>query len=939
MKLALASALLAALHVTAKPLEPRGVVVADTAPLQVRDTSDSEQLLAKRGVTAETTCRNVVANDLWALDSANWQIIMNNANQLFNIPVTTFATPLTYKYDLFAGTNYGGWNAKISVLRQADIVQYGQNPASTCLDGDAATMYFTPNQSTCSINQMRTYGTSKTAGTQITLAVEQGYTLSTTVTTTTENHVTFEKKSGTTKSSGTNTVDIDQTTAVFGVDATVGAEVFGITAETTVRGTYEHQYGTSTEKNNVIDNTDETTNGSDKVTSSATAQLAQQDYTTSVQVQITPPTGYTCYVNVSIATCTGSAYVQSPITFPSGMLLIDFGTNPACLKSDPGCSQGTSRYFYVPINTLVNGYKPSYITDQLTFVMKSNGQYAEHCDAPSKISGSNGTTTGTTSYDSTYVPTLTCPKNLGIKRGCSVTMEDYLSEGVATGDTSMWAAKAVSYSQLPGAGQNVTFGQQSITFNASTPYQTTTCTGLLQVVPDFSASFVPATDRIAYPQDGSDLVGASYTVGYVSKCGKSQYGTCSITNVTSQNTKNFVATQTSPQGNPVTYFTFSNGGSGWPEEDVLTFNVECSDVYGNTGGLQSFQQAYRNDVATSTLTANSATYTFQSTTQYLFSAIETLYTSMVTPVATVDLKTQTVYIATTYTGTTTIPVLGAKSTYGGRTTTTLTSTVRPTVTSTKSVVIKAAIPTVTKTLVKDNTTTVTSYTTLPTRSVTRLGYPTVTATATKTLCLSVTSVEGARMPTNAIVAKAALKGSVNAKVGKAVVTPSKRADEQLEDRKIHSTTTITDALGTHTVTDYTNTATRTVTGTTTSTDAKHWATSTVKSTSTYYDPFQTTYVYGTASLQSTKVVNRFTRYNTITRSRTVTVPITSTRVVTTSVSQATITQTQYRAPPTVTATVTPAVATFTTALSSFTTTTTTTTPLAVCTWPLTSPAP
>ncbi|CAO1616167.1 unnamed protein product [Parajaminaea phylloscopi] len=944
MKLALATALLAGLQVAAKPvLEHRGVVVPEDFVIDRRDQPAADPL-SKRGVTAETVCRNVLPNDLFALSNSNWQIMMNNANKLFNIPVTTIATPMTYKYDMFAGTNYGGWNARLGLLRQQDVVQYGQNAASTCLDGDAATMSFATNQGSCSINQLRTFGTSKTPGTQITLTVQQGYTLSTTVETAWENHVTWETTSGVTSSSGTNNVDIDQTTAVFGVDATAGAEVFGIKAETTLHGTYEHTYGGQTEKNNQVDTSNENMHGGDSVTSSSTQTLSQQDYTTSVAVQITPPTGYTCYVNVSIATCTGSAIVKSPITFPSGMVLFDFGSYPACLASDPGCSQGTSRYFYVPINTLLAGFAPSSQTDTLNFVLKANGQYAEHCDAPTTVVGNNGTGAGT-SYDSTYVPALSCPKNLGIKKGCAVTMEDYLSESVVSGDTSAWAGKGVSYSQLPGAGQSVSFGQQQVTFNASTPYQTTTCSGLLQVVPDFAASFVPAKDQLAYPQDGSDLVGASYTVGYVSKCGNSQYGNCAITNVTSLNTKNFKATQTSPTGNPVSYWTFSNGGSGWPEDDVLTFNVECSDVYGNTGGVQSFQQAYRNDVATATLTASTATYTFQSTTQYLFSAIETLYTSMVTPVKTIDLKTQTLYIATTYTGTTTIPVYGAQSTYGGRTTTTVTSTSRPVVTATSTVTVKPVVPTITKTLVKDNTTTVTSLTSLPAKSVTVLKYPTVTATATKTLCQAVTSVVGGKAPADFTIAAKAKVGKVaipitsssstsTASATTTSVGKNKREDEVLEDRKIHTTTTITDSLGVHTVTDYTNTATRTLSATTTSTDAKNWATSTVKSTSTYYDPFQTTFVYGTASLQSTQVVNKYTKYNTITRSTTVTRPSTTLLTQTTSVPQTTITKTNFRPAPTVTSTVTPAVSTILTALSTFTTTTTTTSAQATCTFPL-----
>lgn len=78
------------------------------------------------------------------------------------------------------------------------------------------------------------------------------------------------------------------------------------------------------------------------------------------------------------------------------------------------------------------------------------------------------------------------------------------------------------------------------------------------------------------------ISGAGYTVGYVSKCLDSQYGTCVIKNIISRNAgSTFKFKQTGESGSPVQTFDFSNGGQQWPESDRLTFILSCKDFYGN----------------------------------------------------------------------------------------------------------------------------------------------------------------------------------------------------------------------------------------------------------------------------------------------------------------------------------------------------------------------
>jgi hypothetical protein len=124
--------------------------------------------LSKRDtVNAITSCRSATNNDLRGLTDAQLQILMNNANTLFNMPVTTWAGPRVYRSDMFSGTSYGGWNARLSILRSVDIIANGQNPASVCLDGSTATAAFNAASSTCTDNTINVYGTTGSTGSQV----------------------------------------------------------------------------------------------------------------------------------------------------------------------------------------------------------------------------------------------------------------------------------------------------------------------------------------------------------------------------------------------------------------------------------------------------------------------------------------------------------------------------------------------------------------------------------------------------------------------------------------------------------------------------------------------------------------------------------------------------------------------------------------------------
>ncbi len=561
------------------------------------------------------------------------------------------------------------------------------------------------------------------------------------------------------------------------------------------------------------------------------------------------------------------------------MLLVDFGTNQGCLradKKDDGSCANPGRYFYVPVNVLMQDVPPNYVSDTLTLAIRGAGNYNEHCDNPSAIGNGGNGTAPPTNLDQSYKPTLTCPRNLGVRSGCSVGADDYLGASSISGDTEAWVQKGVSYVQSPGPGTNVSYGQQYITFNASTPYQTTTCTSLLQVVPPFSATFSPMAQTLAYPQDGSDLIGASYLVGYVASCDEGQYGACNVRNITSANTPGFTWKRTSPQGNPLQTFNFGNGGKGWPEFDQLTFTIACTDVYGSNGGVETYQRAFRNDIKTETLTLKTATITFNSATKYLSTSIKTFYTSVVTPLVTVDLNTATVYTRTSYTGTQTLTQYGAASNTGTTTSTRTVVTVPTTARVTQRTTVTPTPATTTLRATIANTTLQRVTTTLPRVTSTIRLNATVTTTKTETLC-------------GAIVTARALAP---------------------EERAIQTTTTVTDASRTVTVTDFANTATTTKAGTTVSTNYNDWATTTLQRTSTVYDPFDTTYVSTILYAASTRVIAAFTDFSTRTFTTVRTSTATTTTTSVSSIPQRNVTTTIVTgAAPTTTIRVTPTPAT------------------------------
>jgi len=849
-------AMLAGQETLALPLQNSTDVRGASIPQSIWDANaspfipTSARTLRKRGmsnqqssVKAGTYCRAATNADLAGLNDAQLQTLINNANAMFDKPLVTLSNVRTYRAQMFYGYGGGGYNGRISTLRSADIVQYGQDGASICLDGSDATLAFN-GDTTCNTNILKTYGTLGSSGSTATVSVTQGYLI--------DASVTSETSSGTNWEVTSSSSNSDESTFVFmnsddiSGGTTDGTDNDFFTALFDFK--YDHIFNYGTESTDGSSSGTSSSNGGQQSSSSSTTILNEQNFQSSVSVTISPPAGSTCYIDVNVQNCKGSANVVTPVAFPSGMLLVYFPLG-ACLNpaTDPTCAQGSNQYWYIPVQQLLAGYTPSTVVDTINVGITAAGQYTERCDS-NNITTPNG-------LSESYVPTLNCPANLGIKKGCSVTAPDYLGKGIVTGDTNVWAANMVNYTQSPGPGQNISFGQTEIVFNATTPYQSKSCTSLLQVVPPFSASFLPAQNTLTYPTDGSDIVGATYSVGYVSSCHTSQYGTCSVTNVASQQSKTFSWQLTSSVGSPTNVFTFSNAGNQWPVNDVLTFTVECSDVYGNAGGIESYQQALKGTIATSTLTAATSTVTLKQATKYLYTHIDTLYTSMVTPKVTSTMDTQTIYTATVYTGTTTLTNFGATSHTGKKTT----------VTQTQVTTLATPIKILAKTI-SPSVPTTTVFSTIKTSADTTVytSTPKVTVFATPTSTLVKTK----------IVAPTACPNQKNKKAKRGVV----------------STTWTTDKTDTYMVTDSLHTHTNTLAATTTSTDMTKWATSTLKTTQTLYDPNATAYVTTVAKRMSTRVVDNYTNYkhtHTVTETSTSTPAVKTTRV-TKTLPQATI---------------------------------------------------
>lgn len=233
----------------------------------------------------------------------------------------------------------------------------------------------------------------------------------------------------------------------------------------------------------------------------------------------------------------------------------------------------------------------------------------------------------------------------------------------------------------------------------------------------------------------------------------------------------------------------------------------------HSGEVQNFQDVVRGDIKTETITAKTSTYTVHSTTKYLFTSIQTYFTSVVTPVVTSTLKTATLFTDTVYTSTAVLTGFRAAE---------LTETSRIITTKTiLSRLTKTVVPTVTKAL-SIATSTRTLHPKTVVTSIVHAGTSTAKVTSVKTVY--VTAVE-TLAPTLCSERKAAM-------------TPISGAGAN-EKRKIVSTTTVTDSFGTYILTDYINTATDSRFETVVSTDYTDPALQTLSSTSTIFDPYGT----------------------------------------------------------------------------------------------------
>lgn len=103
---------------------------------------------------------------------------------------------------------------------------------------------------------------------------------------------------------------------------------------------------------------------------SGTEKTEEQSFEQSIAVTVNPPAGSTCYIAVKVTNCKAGTRVDTPITFPSGTIAIDF-PDGACLKSDPTIC---NTKFYVNIAQLLFGFTPSVVTDNISLAIKSAGE-------------------------------------------------------------------------------------------------------------------------------------------------------------------------------------------------------------------------------------------------------------------------------------------------------------------------------------------------------------------------------------------------------------------------------------------------------------------------------------------------------------------------------------------------------------------------------------
>lgn len=330
-------------------------------------------------------------------------------------------------------------------------------------------------------------------------------------------------------------------------------------------------------------------------------------------------------------------------------------------------------YVFFPSFTVIEKYNSTYdtlsaddIVQPFTFTFSSNGKYSEQCECVNpSICGSGASSTTTTSSTSTtpsptYTSTISCPTSLPVVNECNTTLPSYISD--LQYNSNQFTAQNVTINQQPAQGQELSFGLHPITFTASANGQNSaTCSSNLQIVPPWTVESVPNTYTSTYPNDGSDINGEEFNIGYYGQCGANQYGQCRLESVTSQFASNFAYKQTSPDGAAFTILNLSNGGQEWPANDFLSFVVSCSDAYGNNGQAVVYQKAIRapGTLTTKTVDGNTATVTQQSTTSFLYTSIETFNKFTTTTATTIDLLTATLYTATSISSTETVIEYGA----------------------------------------------------------------------------------------------------------------------------------------------------------------------------------------------------------------------------------------------------------------------------------------
>ncbi|PWN36721.1 uncharacterized protein FA14DRAFT_176028 [Meira miltonrushii] len=774
----------------------------------------------------------------------NWSF--NNTQKAQAGGVTPIYKAPVGKYDANEFYNYGGYgqdydssnpnlDVQFYVPDQIDQ-QNGALPLQACYTSNTYTVSdFNQDTKDCQVANNTLSGSTADPGTQVAVQVSQGYSLAVTA----DTSITQSYTAGIT------------VTLTYGFDAEIEQDTVAAAVS------FSYSYSSTTDH-------------------SVTQQTNTQ---TTETVTINPPAGNQCDIVLSAYSCPGSVTLSFPVYFTGQITAHYFNGNPV-----PGAA--SEYYFYPdfqsdiiqPYDSIYHTLNASDIVQPFTFTFATNGEYTEQCECvdPS-ICGSGASTATSTSTSSapspTYTPSLSCPTNLPVVNACNTNLPSYLSD--LQYDSSQFTAHNVTINQQPAQGQELSFGLHPITFTTSTNGQTSaTCSSALQIVPPWTAEFVPNTYTLTYPNDGSDINGEEYIIGYYGQCGANQYGQCRLESVTSEFASNFAYKQTSPDGAAFTILNLSNGGQEWPAKDMLSFVISCFDAYGNNGQVMVYQQATRapGTLVTQTVDANTDTITQQSTTSFLYTSIETFNKFTTTPATTVDLLTATLYTATSISSTETIIEYGA---------TPVTSTI--------------FVPSTTELTVTKTSTATQTGASISSDVVTALTtYPPVTVTSFSTKPSSTITV-GSTITDLIVVTETASP------------TPCKRSDalkRRMERRSAPTptiTTTYTDKSLTETVTDTTDTKVIYTDGTLISTDYTQIETVFGSKTVTIYEPYVTTTVEGVLTTNSIKIVDALSTSVTATQTLTSTDIVNFDQTITVP-SITTVTQT-HGSTPTVTTTV------------------------------------